>query len=149
MPDYFPSVGARAYAGAQAVPDVIANPDFKSYQASIYCPSVHSEFEGNVIATRRRSNLPRGEWTLPWSSLDNAGKTVLESFFRSNAGKAFYFIPMENWLDAVHAGRSLAAADRKLVVFGDDRLNARMTSHEPRWAVSVTLYETTDNPLLN
>jgi len=149
MPDYFPTIGAREYAGSTAVPDVIANPDFRAYQASVYNPSVHSEFEGNVIATRPRSTRPRGEWSLSWSSLDNAGKTVLETFFRGHAGKAFYFIPMESWLDAKHTGRSLAASDRKLVVFGSDRLDAKMTSHEPRWAVALALYETTDNPVLN
>ena len=146
---YFPSIGARAYAGAQAVPNAVANPDFKTYRASVYCPANHTEFEGNVIATRPRSTRPRGEWRMSWSSMSDADKGTLEDFFRANAGKAFDFIPFERWAASVRSGVPLAASDVRLAVFGDDRLDFVMVTHEPRWAVSVTLYETTDNPVLD
>ena len=149
MSEYFPSLGARVYAGAQAVPRAMANPDFKTYKASVYNPAVHSEFEGNVISTRLRGTRPRGEWRMSWSSMSDADKATLEAFFRANAGRAFVFVPFERWAASVRTGVPLASSDTRLAVFGDDRLDFVMVTHEPRWAVSVTLYETTDNPVLN
>ena len=123
------------------IPDFpsVAPPSYNSYGDGRRFAARRTEFEGNVISTRRRAGKARRTFRVGWSSLSDADYVLIASFFETWQGQAFNFTPP-------------GEANPVLCIFDEDEIEGVAVAPDvdgtARWRLTVRLSECVDSELL-